>query len=209
MRSGEESGDMARNYKELQAKMDPASVADNRVRVREELQRMALEELRCAKQLTQADMAEMLDVPQSSVSRIERRADMYLSTLRNYLHAMGGMLQIQAVFPDGTAAVIHSFGDYVDQPYLVYARAESGGGYRLCARPFQHQGDPLSTKIFKVSGLVKTMKALHLAEPQISNIRKSLENGGEVEIGGRMTGAQRIFKFPDLVNAGFEAAATE
>src|ERR1035441_8152216 len=91
---------MARNYKELQAKMDPASVADNRVRVREELQRMALEELRSAKQLTQADMAEMLGVPQSSVSRIERRADMYLSTLRNYLHAMGGALQIQAVFPD-------------------------------------------------------------------------------------------------------------
>src|ERR1039458_4552898 len=199
---------MARNYKELQAKMDPASVADNRVRVREELQRMALEELRSAKQLTQADMAEMLGVPQSSVSRIER-ADMYLSTLRNYLHAMGGALQIQAVFPDGSAAVIHSFGDYVDQPYLVYARAESGGGYRLYARPFQHHGDPLSTRTFKVSGLVKTMKALHLAESQISNIRTSLENGSEVEIGGRVTGAQRIFKFPDLVAAGFEAAATE
>jgi predicted XRE-type DNA-binding protein len=200
---------MARNYKDLQAKMDPASIADNRMRVREELQRMALEELRCAKQLTQADMAEMLDVPQSSVSRIERRADMYLSTLRNYLHAIGGALQIRAVFPDGSAAVIHSFGDYVDQPYLVYARAEGGGGYRLYARPFQHQGDPLSTRTFKVSGFVKTMKALHLAEPQISSIRKSLENGGEVEIGGRMTGAQRIFKFPDLVAVGFEAAATE
>jgi predicted XRE-type DNA-binding protein len=200
---------MARNYKELQAKMDPASLADNRVRVRDELQRMALEELRCAKQLTQADMAEMLDVPQSSVSRIERRADMYLSTLRNYLNAMGGALQIQAVFPDGSAAVIHSFGDYVDRPYLVYARAESGGGYRLHARPFQHPGDPLSTRTFKVSGLVKTMKALHLAESHISSIKKSLENGGEVEIGGRITGAQRIFKFPDLVAAGFEAAGTE
>ncbi|MGD0824572.1 MAG: XRE family transcriptional regulator [Terriglobales bacterium] len=200
---------MARNFKELQAKMDPASIADNRVRVREELQRMALEELRSAKQLTQSDMAEMLDVPQSSVSRIERRADMYLSTLRNYLYAMGGVLQIQAVFPDGSAAVIHSFGDYVDQPYLVYARAESGGGYRLYARPFQHQGEQLSTRTFKVSGLVKTMKAMHLAEPQISSIRKSLENGGEVEIGGRVTGAQRVFRFPDLVAAGFEAAATE
>jgi DNA-binding transcriptional regulator YiaG len=200
---------MARNYKELQAKMDPISIADNRVRVREELQRMALEELRCAKQLTQADMAEMLNVPQSSVSRIERRADMYLSTLRNYLHAMGGTLQIHAVFPDGSAAVIHSFGDYVDQPYLVYARAEGCGGYRLYARPFQHPGDRLSTKTFKVSGLVKTMKALQLTEPQISNIRKSLENGGEVEIGGRTTGAQRIFKFPDSVAVGFEDAGTE
>jgi transcriptional regulator with XRE-family HTH domain len=72
---------------------------------------MALDELRNAKQLTQADLAEMLDVPQSSISRIERRADMYISTLRNYIYAMGGVLQIQAVFPDGSAAVIHSLGD--------------------------------------------------------------------------------------------------
>ena len=91
---------MARNYKELQAKMNPADVADNKQRVREELQRMALDELRNAKQLTQADMAELLDVPQSSISRIEQRADMYLSTLRNYVQAMGGVLQIQAVFPE-------------------------------------------------------------------------------------------------------------
>ena len=81
---------MARNYKELQALMDPASIADNKRRVREELRRMALDELRGAKQLTQADMAEMLDVPQSSISRIEQRADMYLSTLRNYVHAVVG-----------------------------------------------------------------------------------------------------------------------
>lgn len=81
---------MARNFKELQAKMDPADRADNVRQVREELQRMALEELRGAKQRTQSDMAEMLDVPQSSISRIEQRADMYLSTLRNYVHAMGG-----------------------------------------------------------------------------------------------------------------------
>src|SRR6202167_4106055 len=97
---------MARRYKELQARMDPASLAENRHRVREELQRMALEELRSARQLTQTDMAEMLDVPQSSISRIERRADMYLSTLRNYVHALGGVLQIQAVFPEGGAVVI-------------------------------------------------------------------------------------------------------
>lgn len=81
---------MARNFRELQAMMDPAIRSENVQRVREELQRMALEELRGAKQLTQADMAEMLDVPQSSISRIEQRTDMYLSTLRNYVHAVGG-----------------------------------------------------------------------------------------------------------------------
>src|ERR1700691_6531005 len=97
---------MTRNFKELQAKMAPGRRSENQQRVRDELRRMALDELRSAKQLTQADMAEMLDVPQSSISRIERRADMYLSTLRNYIHAMGGVLQIQAVFPDGGAVVI-------------------------------------------------------------------------------------------------------
>jgi hypothetical protein len=122
---------------------------------------------------------------------------------------MGGVLQIQAVFPDGTAAVIHSFGDYADQPYVVSARAERDGVYRLYARPFQHEGTPLSTKTLKVSGLLKTMKALHLAEPQISNIAKGLESRNEVEIGGRTTGAQRIFKYPDLVAAGFDATTTE
>jgi transcriptional regulator with XRE-family HTH domain len=198
---------MARNFKELQAKMDPASRADNEQRVREELQRMALDELRNAKKLTQADLAEMLDVPQSSISRIEQRADMYLSTLRNYIHAMGGVLQIQAIFPDGGAVVINRFGDYEDRMYVVRAKAENGGVYRLLAYPFQHRGAVLATRTFKASGFVKTMKALHVEEPQISGTRNSLADGGEVEIGGRF--ARRIFSVPDLVAAGFEATEAE
>src|SRR5271166_3824544 len=122
---------MARNYKELQEKMEPASRAGNVRRVRDELQRMALDELRSAKRLTQADMAEMLDVPQSSISRIEQRADMYLSTLRNYVHAVGGELRIQAVFPDGGTVVIDRFGEYEERPYVVEAMAESIGVFRL------------------------------------------------------------------------------
>src|ERR1700685_4747413 len=115
---------MARNYKELQAKMNPADIAENKQRVRDELQRMALDELRNAKQLTQADMAELLGVPQSSISRIEQRADMYLSTLRNYVQAMGGVLQIQAVFPDGGTVAISRLGEYEDVSYQVWVRAE-------------------------------------------------------------------------------------
>jgi predicted XRE-type DNA-binding protein len=200
---------MARNFKELQDKMDSASRAANRQQVRDELQRMALDELRSAKQLTQADMAEMLDVPQSSISRIERRADMYLSTLRNYIHAMGGVLQIQAVFPDGGAVVIDRFGEYENQMYVVWARAESQGTYRLLARPFQHSGGELSTKPLKASALVKSMKALHLPETQISAIRKNLENGGELQVGGNGSGVVRSFSAPDLVTAGFEAINKE
>jgi DNA-binding XRE family transcriptional regulator len=198
---------MARNYKELQAKMDPASIADNKRRVREELQRMALEELRSAKQATQTDMAELLDVPQSSISRIEQRADMYLSTLRDYIHLMGGMLQIQAIFPDVGTVIIDRFGDYQEQTYVVCVRAESTGTYRLRARPWPDPGPLLSTKVLKVSGLMKTMRALHIVEPQISAIRRSLESTGETEIGG--IAAQRLFSAPDLVAAGFEAGSEQ
>ncbi len=196
---------MARNYKELQAKMNPADVAGNRQRVREELQRMALDELRNAKQLTQADMAELLNIPQSSISRIEQRTDMYLSTLRNYVQATGGVLQIQAVFPEGGAIIINRFGDYEDLPYVVVVRIEKNDAFQLQARPFHHQGRTLSTRAVKWSGIVKAMKALHLAEPQISTIRNSLQQTQEVEIGGRA--GQRIFQIPDLVAAGFEPVA--
>src|SRR6266566_3778060 len=101
---------------------------------------------------------------------------------------MGGVLQIQAVFPDGGAVVINRFGD---QSYIVWARAEGNGAFRLLARPFQHQGDPLSTKTFKVSGFTKAMKALHLPERQISDIRKNLESSGELLVGGSVRGANR------------------
>jgi len=198
---------MARNYKELQAKMDPASRAANQQRVREELQKMALEELRSAKQATQSDMAELLAVPQSSISRIEQRADMYLSTLRNYIQVMGGVLQIQAIFRDGGTVIINRFGEYEDRPYVVYVQAESNGTYRLRARPWDNEGEWLSTKVLKVSGFMKAMQALHLPESQISAIRQNLQNAGETEIGG--VAGQRIFSAPDLVAAGFEAATPE
>ncbi len=201
---------MARNYKELQAKMDPASLADNKRRVREELQRMALEELRGARRLTQTDMAEMLDVPQSSISRIERRADMYLSTLRDYVHAVGGELRIQAVFPDGGTVVIDRFGEYEERPYVVQALAEGGGAFRLRAYPLHHDGVTFSTTRLKVSGLTKTMRALHLPEIQIASARESLEStAGRIEIGGAGGSIKRVFSIPDLVAAGFEETTTE
>jgi transcriptional regulator with XRE-family HTH domain len=195
---------MARNYKELQEKMDPASRADNVRRVREELQGMALDELRSAKRLTQADMAEMLDVPQSSISRIEQRADMYLSTLRNYVHALGGVLQIQAVFPEGGAVAISRFGDYEDRSYIVRARAESNGTYKLIAQPLD-QGPPLSTKALRAPAFTKTLKALNVPESQISLIRERLERDLPHEIGGRF--ARRVFSEADLIAAGFEPYA--
>jgi transcriptional regulator with XRE-family HTH domain len=201
---------MARNFRELQAKMDPASRADNIQKVRQELQRMALDELRSAKQLTQSDMAEMLDVPQSSISRIEQRADMYLSTLRNYIHAVGGELRIQAVFPDGGTIVIDRFGEYEERPYVVQAIAETGGVFRLRARPLHHVGIPLSTKSLKAIGLTKAMRALHVPESQIASIKRGLETSASpIEVGGSGPSIERVFSARDLVAAGFEETHTE
>jgi DNA-binding XRE family transcriptional regulator len=197
---------MARNFRELQSKLDSAIVAGNRQKVNLELRRMALEELRNAKQLTQTDMAEILDVPQSSISRIEKRADMYLSTLREYINAVGGALQIQAVFPDGGTVVIDRFGDYDEHSYVLDALAEPAGTYRLRARPLNHQGAELSTKQLRLPGFKKVMRALRLSQAQITAITEGLEavGTGEVQIGGGSSGIQRIFNAPILVAAGFE-----
>jgi len=69
-------------------------------RVRETIAAMPLDELRRARQMTQARLAESLGVNQGEVSKIEHRTDLYLSTLAEYVEALGGTLEIRAVFPD-------------------------------------------------------------------------------------------------------------
>jgi transcriptional regulator with XRE-family HTH domain len=65
------------------------------------LRDMPLTELRQARKITQAALAEALGTTQASVSKLERRSDMYLSSLRRLVEAMGGELEITARFPDG------------------------------------------------------------------------------------------------------------
>ena len=69
-------------------------------RVREAIAAMPLDELRKARQMTQAKLAQSLGVNQGEVSKIEHRTDLYLSTLSEYVEALGGRLEIRAVFPD-------------------------------------------------------------------------------------------------------------
>ena len=58
-----------------------------------------------AKRLTQVQMAHLLKISQGAVSKVERRTDMFVSTLRNYVRAIGGDLEIRAVFPDGDVLI--------------------------------------------------------------------------------------------------------
>ena len=96
---------MARSFKELEAKMSPESRARVAARVKEELAKMPLHQLRNAREITQTRLAEILNVDQGSISKLEKRTDMYLSTLRSYVEAMGGMLEVRAVLPDGEVKI--------------------------------------------------------------------------------------------------------
>jgi predicted XRE-type DNA-binding protein len=96
---------MARNFDELRAKMSPESQARVAARVKEELAQMPLHQLRNAREMTQTRLAELLEMDQGNVSKLEQRTDMYLSTLRSYIEAMGGVLEIRALFPEGDVRI--------------------------------------------------------------------------------------------------------
>lgn len=101
---------MDTKWRDLIAKLPPERQARIEARKRELLAEMPLHELRQAMDLTQKTMAELLDTSQSEISKIEHRTDMFVSTLRHYIEAMGGALEIRAVFPDGMVRVTQ-FGD--------------------------------------------------------------------------------------------------
>lgn len=67
---------------------------------------MTLRDLRNARNLTQERMAELLGIGQDGVSRLEKRSDLLLSTLRGYVAAMGGTLELVVKFPDRPAVVV-------------------------------------------------------------------------------------------------------
>jgi transcriptional regulator with XRE-family HTH domain len=96
---------MPRNFRELEAKMSPESRARGEAKARKMLAEMPLDELREARAMTQIHLAKILGVNQAAVSKMERRADMYVSTLQDFVRAMGGELKITARFPEGTVEI--------------------------------------------------------------------------------------------------------
>ena len=69
-----------------------------------------LKDLRLAAQQTQEQLAATLGVGQDTISRLEKRSDMLLSTLRHYVESMGGKLELVAQFPDRPPVVIEHLG---------------------------------------------------------------------------------------------------
>ncbi len=96
---------MTHKWKTIRGKFSPEREARIRQRVKEAVRVMTLHQLREARSLTQVNLAKVLNVNQGSVSKMEKRTDMYVSTLRSYIKAMGGDLQIKAVFPEGEVQI--------------------------------------------------------------------------------------------------------
>jgi predicted transcriptional regulator len=90
--------------------MSPESRARAHDMTQKMLAEMPLNELRHARGLSQKMLAEALHIQQPAIAKLERRTDMYLSTLRSHIEAMGGHLEIVARFPDGAVRINH-FGD--------------------------------------------------------------------------------------------------
>lgn len=89
-----------RKFRELVQAMPPERQQRLANRVRQSLAAMPLDEIRKAREMTQAKLAETLGVNQGEISKIEHRTDIYISTLAGYVEALGGKLEIRAVFPD-------------------------------------------------------------------------------------------------------------
>jgi transcriptional regulator with XRE-family HTH domain len=86
-------------WSELKARMSPERRRALEERTARTLRRLA--EIRKARGFTQATLADAMGAPQSQIAQLEHQTDVYLSTLRRFVEAMGGELDLVARFPDG------------------------------------------------------------------------------------------------------------
>ena len=112
---------MAKKFSELRAKMSPEARARVDARVRAALQEMPLNELRRARELAQKTVGEVLGMTQPEVSKLEQRSDALISTVRRYIEAMGGELEIVARFRDGDVRITQ-FGDLDERKAVARRR---------------------------------------------------------------------------------------
>jgi transcriptional regulator with XRE-family HTH domain len=96
---------MATKWRDIRKTLSPEAEERIRQSMAEAPGIMTLYQLREARNLTQVSLAKVLQVNQGAVSRMEKRTDMYVSTLRNFIQAMGGQLQVKAVFPEGEVQI--------------------------------------------------------------------------------------------------------
>ena len=103
---------MAANVNDKIRKLSPAQRKQVEARAAELIaEEMSLRELRRARKLTQVRVAKTLGITQDGVSRLEKRSDLLLSTLRKTIKAMGGDLSLVAEFPDRPPVVLSGIAE--------------------------------------------------------------------------------------------------
>ena len=107
---------MARPYRELRDKMTPKARERARQKAEREMLRMDLAEIRKRiSALTQAEVSSILETTQGAISQLEKREDALLSTLSEYIKALGGELELVAHFPDSPPVRITQFEGVKEQ----------------------------------------------------------------------------------------------
>jgi ribosome-binding protein aMBF1 (putative translation factor) len=96
---------MTKRFTELETKMSPERRASISKKVKEAFAEIPLQDLRNACGLSQKMLAGALHIQQPAVAKMEKRTDMYISTLRRHIEAMGGELEVIARFPDGDVKI--------------------------------------------------------------------------------------------------------
>lgn len=108
---------MPTNVNDVIARLSPVQRKKVEARAAELIaEEMTLRELRRARKLTQVRMAKKLGITQDSVSRLEKRSDLLLSTLRKTVKALGGNLSLVAEFPDRAPVVLHGIAENAASP---------------------------------------------------------------------------------------------
>jgi DNA-binding XRE family transcriptional regulator len=112
---------MAHKWKDIRKQLSPEAEERIRQGVKEAAVVMTLHQLREARSLTQVNLARVLEINQGSLSKMEKRTDMYVSSLRNFIQAMGGQLQVRAIFPEGEVQIdqFENVAEAKDAPMLA------------------------------------------------------------------------------------------
>ena len=116
---------MPTNVDDIIRKLSPAQRKKVETRAAQLIaEEMTLRELRHARKLTQVRMAKALGITQDSISRLEKRSDLLLSTLRKTVQAMGGNLSLVVEFPDRAPVVLASIAE--EQPTPMSSGPQAG-----------------------------------------------------------------------------------
>ena len=116
---------MSRNVNDIIKKLSPAQRKRVETRAAQIIaEEMTLRQLRQACRLTQEKVAKSLRIGQEGVSKLEKRSDFLISTLRDYVKAMGGQLSLVVEFPDRKRVILSGIADFADpKPVRKHAHA--------------------------------------------------------------------------------------